>query len=287
MRPGTVLEIGKVFAQTGGPPSPNTLNRAAQQADEAPHPTVRQTRYEICNRGPFSNLGQGRVRHYNTGKGPDVETLADRQGPGGDEFPGSRADDGGTENPPLCIGHHFDMPVRLALGLGAVILVIWPAQYPNTVAAVPRRDFGQADLGELRVGEGDPRHEVVVHLRTQPEQRVSDDEPGVVVRKMGELPHAGDVADGIDAPVRGLEPLINCDAVAVVLDAGLFQPETLGVGAAAGRDQEMAALDGLLGIAVADDHLDLRAIALDADDRDAAAKIHALPRDGCEHDAGA
>ena len=80
----------------------------------------------------------------------------------------------------------------------------------------------------------------------QAKQRVPDDEAGVIVGEMGELPPARDVADGIDAPVGGLEPLVDHDPVAVAGDAGLLERETVRVRPAAGRDQEMAACDRLL-----------------------------------------
>ena len=124
--------------------------------------------------------------------------------------------------------------------------------------ALARLGLGQADMGELGIGEGHPRDDVLVHLHGQAKQRVPDDEAGMIVGEVGELPPARDVADGIDAPVGGLEPLVDDDPAAVVCDAGLLEAETVGVRAAAGRDQEMAALDRLLAVAVAHHDLDPR-----------------------------
>ena len=92
-------------------------------------------------------------------------------------------------------------PTRCAFGLGAVVLVIGPPQHPDGGPARPRLRLGQADLSEFGIGEGHARDGVRVHRRRQAEQRVADDEPGLVVGEVGELPMAGDVADGIDAPV--------------------------------------------------------------------------------------
>src|SRR5262249_57807240 len=55
-----------------------------------------------------------------------------------------------------------------------------------------------------------------------------------------------------------------------------------GGGPAAGRDQEMAALDRRL--ALANDDLDLCTRAFDARDRDLAAHVDALAREHVEHD---
>jgi hypothetical protein len=169
-----------------------------------------------------------------------------------------------------------------ALGLRAVVLVIGPAQHPDRDAARPRFGFGQADMGELGVGEGHPRHEIRVHLHGQAKQRVPDDETGVIVREMGELAAAHDVADGIDAPVGGLEALVHHDAAAVAGNAGALEREPVRVRFAAGRDQEMAALDRLR--VVAKDDLDLRSRAFRARDRDVAANRNALALERVEHD---
>src|SRR5262245_38929087 len=102
---------------------------------------------------------------------------------------------------------------------------------------------------------------------------------------MGELAAARDVTDSIDAPVGGLETLVYHDAVAVAGNAGALEREPVDVCFAAGRDQEMAALDRLP--AVTKEDLDLRARAFHARDRDVAANDHVLARERVEHDRGA
>ena len=59
--------------------------------------------------------------------------------------------------------------------------------------------LGQAHVGELGVGVGDPRNRAVVGLGRQTEQRVADDDAGVIAGDVRELEAAGDVADGEDA----------------------------------------------------------------------------------------
>src|SRR5262249_56568238 len=98
---------------------------------------------------------------------------------------------------------------------------------------------------------------------------------GVVIGEVGELAPTGDVADGVDAPVFGLEALVDHDPVAVAGDAGLLERQAVSVRPAAGRDQQMAALDCLFAIAGKDD-LDLSTCAFDARDLDVAAHDHAL-----------
>ena len=119
--------------------------------------------------------------------------------------PACGADDGGAEDPALAVGDDLDVAAGLALGLGAVVLVERPAQHPDAPCGAARLVLGEADMGELGVGEGHARDQVVVGLRRQPEQRVPDDKAGVIVGGVGELRPAGDVADGVDAAVGGAQ----------------------------------------------------------------------------------
>ena len=64
----------------------------------------------------------------------------------------------------------------------------------------------------------------------------------MIVGEMGELRPADHVADGVDAPVGGLEVVIHLDAVRGVGDVGPLEAERLDVGLAAGGDEEMRAL---------------------------------------------
>src|SRR5256885_2323877 len=49
----------------------------------------------------------------------------------------------------------------------------------------------------------DARHRMIVDRDRQAEQCVPNDEPGMIIRHVGELAVAGDVADRIDAAVAG------------------------------------------------------------------------------------
>ena len=57
----------------------------------------------------------------------------------------------------LGVGHHLDVAAGLALGLGAVVVVVGPAQHADGAVAFARLRIGQADMGELRIGEGHAR----------------------------------------------------------------------------------------------------------------------------------
>ena len=76
--------------------------------------------------------------------------------------PACRADDGGAEDQSLGGGHDLDMAADFALGLGAVVVVVGPAQHADGAVALARLRVGQADMGEFRIGEGHARNVVDV-----------------------------------------------------------------------------------------------------------------------------
>ena len=59
----------------------------------------------------------------------------------------------------------------------------------------------------------------------------------MIIGDMCELRSAGDVADCVDTPVLGLEPLVDLNAAAVVSNAGRIEVQAVGRGAPAGCDQ--------------------------------------------------
>ncbi len=126
---------------------------------------------------------------------------------------------------PLRRRDHLDVAVGGALGHGAVVVVIGPAHDAQLLVALRARlRLGEAGLRQLRLGIGHPRNGVHVHLHRQAEQRVPDHQAGMIVGGVGELRLAGgDIADGVDAPVAGLQLAIDRDAGAVVAHAGRFE----------------------------------------------------------------
>ena len=51
------------------------------------------------------------------------------------------------------------------------------------------------DMGELRRRVGDPGHGAVIHLGGDAQERVADDDAGMIAGDMGELILAGGIAD--------------------------------------------------------------------------------------------
>ena len=152
---------------------------------------------------------------------------------------------------PFLVGDDLDMAVGFALGLGAIVVVVGPAQNADFHVALARLRFGDAGLRQLRLGIGHPWNDVVVHAHRQAEQRVPDHQAGVIIGGVGELQLSGrTVADGVDAPVAGLELRVHRDAGAVIANAGRIQIEPLDRRLAPGGDQQMTAFDCLL-VAVA------------------------------------
>src|ERR1043165_5809305 len=74
------------------------------------------------DRRAFPDFGQSRIRHHNSGHGADIQALRERQGPRRDELARMRAHDSSAENESILFGDDFDVAVRLALGLRAVVL---------------------------------------------------------------------------------------------------------------------------------------------------------------------
>ena len=103
-------------------------------------------------------------------------------------------------------------------------------------------------LGKLRIGEGRARYGLRIEPDGQPEERVADHEAGLMVGRLGPVPAAGDVADGIDAAVGRLQAPVDPDAMLVVFDFGSLKPQTDHIGPASARQQEVAARDRLLAV---------------------------------------
>ena len=114
---------------------------------------------------------------------------------------------------PSGLRDNLDESFRLALALGAVVVGIRPAIDADAAIALARLGLGQADLGKLGVGIDDARDDAGAGVGLQPEQRVPDDDAGVIIGEVGECRAADHVADGIDAAVGGLELVVHLDAV--------------------------------------------------------------------------
>ena len=176
------------------------------------------------------------------------------------------------------------MSQRFPLGLGAVVFVKGPTQHRDRQLALTSLGLGEPDLGQLGIGEGHTRNDVIVHRHAQPKQRVPNDEAGMVIGDMGELRAAGDVADCVNTPVLGLEPLVDPNAATVVNDAGRIEIQAVGLGGTAGCNQEMAAFNRLFAIGLAHHDPDLGIHRFHTQHGNPTAKVDAFVRDLTEND---
>ena len=103
----------------------------------------------------------------------------------------------------------------------------------------PRLFLGQADMGQLGVGEGDAGNLVGARPDGQAKQRVTDRQPGMVVGQMGELHAASRIADRMDPAVRhAAQSLADLHARARRLHARSPQIEPPEVGLPARRNEQ-------------------------------------------------
>ena len=165
--------------------------------------------------GALAGLAERRVGRDQIGHRADLEPLRDRQRPGLDQLAGRRRRGSRRRGCARCGSVTI-------LTSPAVSRSVWARSFSakdqrstrDPVAVrVARRRLAQPDLGQLGIGVGDPGQRPVIDPRRQPEQRVADDDPGVVERDMGELRAAGGVADGKDAAVGRAQPRVDDDAV--------------------------------------------------------------------------
>ena len=166
---------------------------------------------------------------------------------GVNQLPRPLADDGRALDPAAPIDQHFGEPARVALRLGAIVLLERPPQGLNRDATLLGQRFRQPDVGELGFGIRHPGHRTVLHLGRQLEQDVLQHDAGVVRRNVGELKAADDVADGIHPLVARAQPRVDLDALLAVLDAGGLEPEAIDIGATPGGDQHVTTCNSLLG----------------------------------------
>src|SRR5947209_2893716 len=94
---------------------------SAQEVYQTPQPRIVQSRRKIADCRPLPDFGQSRIRHHNSGHRADVEAARERKRPGGDQLAGLRANNARTEDAAVLRGHDLDVPVRLALGLRALV----------------------------------------------------------------------------------------------------------------------------------------------------------------------
>src|SRR3972149_5719660 len=204
---GTSSTSGSLVGSVPG--SNRASTEDSQPSYDAPHPGARQTRREKVDGRALVDFRQRRIGQHDAGESPDIEALRDGKRPGRDQFAGLGADNRRTDYFAILLRYDLDVAVGLALGLGAIVVMIGPAQNTDLDAALARLGLGQPALRQFRLGIGHPRNDVVVHAHRKTEQRIPDHQTGVIIGGMGELQLSRrTVADRIDASVGGLEFLV-------------------------------------------------------------------------------
>src|SRR4051812_6561515 len=260
----------------------------AGKADRPPRPNVLRRRAQKLDRRPLRDLREGGVRDDDIREILDLVALREREDPGHNEVAGVRGGDDAAEDLSARRDDGLDVAGGAPLGLGAIVLRDRPAQDPDSPVAGPRLLLAEADGGDLRIRVGDPRDGRRVDPHGQAEQRVPDDEAGVVVRDVRELvgpaTRAGAVADGVDAAIRGAQPFVDRNAVAVEGDARGLESKAIRRGLATGGDEHVAAFDRPRLVSLPQIHDDAVVAPLDAFNGDAGVELEAVPKEGAlEH----
>ena len=106
--------------------------------------------------------------------------------------------------------------------------------------ALARLALVEADVGDLGLGVGAPGHHQGRELPAPAEERVLHHDLRGGVGRVGELPGHAHVAGGVDAAIRGAQPVVDLDApLRVEGDARRLEPEPLDVRRAARGDQQL------------------------------------------------
>ena len=117
--------------------------------------------------------------------------------------------------------------------------------------ALAQPDVGQFGVGEQAVGND------AIARRAMSAVDVAQEDAEVVLAGVGEGRAAGTLARGPHVGRGGLQSLVDANVAArVELDPGLFQPNAIGVGSAAGGHEDVGAGDRFLRAAGADANVD-------------------------------
>src|SRR6202167_3576567 len=109
-----------------------------------------------------------------------------------------------------------------------------------------RLAFAQSHVRERRIREHAVGNQPIARA-APPSGQIVANEPKVVFGYVRELRAAGAFAERPDIPRTRLQPIVDADITATVqLDADLAEPDPGGVGNTPGRDEDVAAFDGLL-----------------------------------------
>jgi hypothetical protein len=198
-----------------------------------------------------------------------------------------RADDGRAEELALRIGDELGKARGGAVGARAIDLVEREPVDAVRDARSPGLGFRQADACQFGVGVRAPRNDRRGLRPLHPEDRVPQDDAGVVLGQVRELVAAGDIADRIDVSVGRAQPVVEHEASALDAHVGRVETEALDVrGAARGQQQVRSGehAHGLVRRAHGDTNIVLATSK--ANDRRAQMIAHALGAQLLHYDGG-
>jgi len=187
------------------------LTEEGEQADQPAGPLTEQGRRIIFSGGPLAEFGERRIGRHHTGDGADMKALLYGQNPECHDLSGLRPHDRSAQDAATRCCHHLYQAVLPALGPRPVVAGHCGSQHLDRVVGLPRLRFGLPDLGDFRIGEGNPWYSPQVGPGGQAEQRVAEHDTGLVSGKMRELRPARYIADRIDAPIAGPLPCVDDD----------------------------------------------------------------------------
>ncbi len=173
---------------------------------------------------------------------PQAQAVAHGTHEFGDQLARVRSDDRHAEDAVAAGGRdHFDEAAGLTFGDGPIKIVDSVACHVDGQALRQRLGLGQANAGDLGVGEHGPWYDRVIDAEfpEATEQRVHRAIPALVTGGMSQLIRPRDVAAGKDVRVRRLQILVDGDgSVRLQFDAEFLQPKACRHGAAAGRHED-------------------------------------------------
>ena len=183
------------------------------------------------------------VRRNHGGHGPYFHAVVDRQNPGLDQLTCPGPENAGPDDAATLIGQRNDASFGPAFGPCPVIIGQISLNPPGGDALLFGLTLGQADMRQLRVGVGDPWNSAIIDPGGQAEQRVADDNPGMIPRNMGKLLPSCGITDGKNTAIAAPQTAIRGDPAPASLNPCRFEVELVQIGFAANSDQQMAALN--------------------------------------------
>src|SRR6516225_11554897 len=159
----------RLFSSTALQGSCQLSAEAREKTHETAGTPREQSRRIIASRGALARLPARRVGHDQIGHRANLELSRNRQRPGQDQIAGPGAEYRSAEDAAGAVKHGLDEPCGVPLGLSAIVFDEGPVKHARSRAGGTSGGLGQADLGKLRIGVGDPGQGPVIDFGGQPE----------------------------------------------------------------------------------------------------------------------